>query len=159
MRLQVAYEKIHLNKDVKVCVWLSLLCVIWCVCNSPVCVETDTRRHQVEFVLVPFCRISPLFFFLFVFFSYGREESWPSLSQRDANLSLSLTLSVFCRRSAVTGRADCWRRAVWALFSTHTHTHTLVHAHYGVTQHTNTQRMHMHELCVAFHPLLMNSNI
>ncbi len=135
-------------------------CFVWFgVSVSHLCVSTLIHAgtkwnlswcHSVEF----------LSFFLFVFCSYGREESWPSLSQRDANLSLSLGLSVFCRRSAVTGRADCWRRAVWALFSTrYTHTRTLVLPHDAVTQHTNTQCMHMHELCLVFHPLLMNTNI
>ncbi len=113
-----------MNGDVKAYVRL-LLCVVWCVCKSPVCVDTDTRRHQVEFVLVPFCRIS-LFFFICILFVRARGILALSITKRCKSLSLSLSLSVFCRRSAVTGRADCWRRAVWALFSTrlHTHTHT-----------------------------------
>lgn len=107
--------------------------------------------HSVEFLLF-------FFFFYLYFFRTGVRNPGP-LYHKEMQISLSLTLSVFCRRSAVTGRADCWRRAVWALFSTRTHTYTLVHAHYGVTQHTNTRRMHMYELCMAFHPLLMNANI
>lgn len=125
MRLQVAYEEIHLNRDVKVYVQLSL-CVIWCVHKSPACVDTDTHRHQVEFVLVPFCRISLSLFFLFVFCSYGRKESWPSLSQRDANLSLSLSQSsavVQPLRKGQTAGAELF----WALLSTRTHTHLYSH--------------------------------
>lgn len=110
MALQVSYTKMYPSEGAV------SLCAIRCVRKSPVCVDTDTRRHHVEFVLVPFCRI----FFNLYFFRTGERNPGP-LYHKEMQISLFLSLSVFCCRSAVTGRADCWRRAVWALFSTHTH--------------------------------------
>ncbi len=115
------------------------------------CLDTDTRRHQVEFVLVPFCRIS-LFYLYFVRTARGILAL--SITKRCKSLSLSLSQS-----SAVVQPLREGQTAGAELFGlssahAHTHTHTCCHTRCCHTTYQHTMCMHMHELCLVFHPVI-----